>query len=133
MLEALVGLATPTQQNEARYLRVDNTTVINENTLAIGAFYFGTVALGLMSVLNDAANAVAKHRALKFKAKKATVNPNEEFVVSPKEYEEEYLVDDYEKYESELREYQKQYQKYLDEYAEWAEMYGQDPTPPNKR
>lgn len=142
VLAALVGLAFsftyPSYEadhhedillhRERRYLRVNNDTVVNATTLAIGAFYFGTIALGFMSVLNNAANQVVKHRS--------KLRKDSDIQPSPLEYEEysEYSdLEAYERYEQELREYKQAYAEYVKEYKQWAEEYGQDPNPPKKR
>jgi len=118
-------------QQQARYLRVDNVTVINGETMAVGAFYLGTIALGFMSVLNDAAIKVAKHRASKASMrKKYKAKTAEDYDVDENANHEQGSTLQYDKYEEELRQYRKEYDEYLRKYREWAEAYGQDPVPP---
>lgn len=119
-----------TSYEQPRYLYTDANSsipVVNATTLAVGAFYFGSIALGVLSVLNDAANAVAKHKAQKKvkKVKKKTYSFQPSF-----QPEEEELDEEYERYEQELRQYKESYAEYLQSYADWAEKYGQDPNPP---
>lgn len=147
VLAALVGLASsalwkypsissigadPNQsEQQPRYLYTDANSsipVVNATTLAVGAFYFGSIALGVLSVLNDAANAVAKHRAQK-KVKKVKKVSAQDFQPSFRP-EHEAIDEEYERYEQELREYKESYAEYLNNYREWAEKYGQDPIPP---
>lgn len=135
VLAALFGLAvaamyppitstTDHESRQARYLRVDNTTVVNMTTIAIAAFYVGSVALGFSSVLNTAAQAVGsyKRRRKRLKAKK----DDPVLLDDELEYDQEYA-----RYEQELRDYKQAYNDYLEEYKEWAEKYGQDPNPPS--
>jgi hypothetical protein len=108
---------------QRRFLQVDNVTVVNATTLAVASFYFGSIALGVLSVFNDAAISVAKHKRAhrkKLRAKQDNVTP----IASPHDQQSEYA-----KYEQEVHEYKKKYQDYLDQYKEWAKKYGQDPTP----
>jgi hypothetical protein len=120
-----------------RYLRVDNVTVVNATSMAYGAFMFGSIALGVLSVLNDAALSVAKHKRVARRNRKKlrknfqndviddtiddTIDDNMDHLDAESEYA---------RYEQEVREYKKKYQEYLDQYSEWAKAYGQDPTPP---
>ena len=150
VLAALVGLASsalwkypsissigadPNQsEQQPRYLYTDANSsipVVNATTLAVGAFYFGSIALGVLSVLNDAANAVAKHKAQK-KVKKVKKNRYaiEDSFQPSFQPEEDQLDEEYERYEQELRQYKESYAEYLQNYADWAEKYGQDPIPP---
>ena len=118
---------------QRRYLRVDNVTVVNGTSLAYGAFMFGSIALGVLSVLNDAAQSVAKHkRARRKKLRKNFQNVDvadheteTDDQLEPLDAESEYA-----RYEQEVKEYQRKYQEYLAQYKEWAKEYGQDPTPP---
>ena len=122
---------------QPRYLRVDNVTVVNATSMAYGAFMFGSIALGVLSVLNDAALSVAKHkRVARRNRKKLRKNFQNDVIIDESDDE---TVDDnmdlddeseYARYEQEVREYKKKYQEYLDQYSEWAKAYGQDPTPP---
>ena len=163
LLAALVGLASSAgfglyppvgfdhhqpaelrEGREGRYLRVDNTTIVNATTIAITAFYAGAVALGVMSVLNDAANKVGNaKRRKRLRAKVQDVDIPEETVDILQDVEEgvefepafEEAVDyqqgdDYARYEQELKEYKEAYAEYLENYKVWAEQYGQDPEPP---
>ena len=119
-----------TSYEQPRYLYTDANSsipVVNATTLAVGAFYFGSIALGVLSVLNDAANAVAKHKAQK-KVKKVKKNYSFQPSFQP---EEEELDEEYKRYEQELRQYKESYAEYLKSYADWAEKYGQDPNPPS--
>lgn len=148
VLAALVGLAfsfVPDHHaheekdillhRERRYLRVNNATVVNATTLAIGAFYVGTIALGFMSVLNNAANQVVKHRSKLRKFTQIEPSPLEyqEYSEYPEEYPEYSEQKAYEKYQQELREYKQAYAEYVKKYKQWAEEYGQDPNPPPKK
>ena len=122
--------AEQTSYEQPRYLYTDANSsipVVNATTLAVGAFYFGSIALGVLSVLNDAANAVAKHKAQK-KVKKVKKNYSFQPSFQP---EEEELDEEYKRYEQELRQYKESYAEYLKSYADWAEKYGQDPNPPS--
>ena len=123
-----------TSYEQPRYLYTDANSsipVVNATTLAVGAFYFGSIALGVLSVLNDAANAVAKHKAQK-KVKKVKKNRYaiEDSFQPSFQPEEDQLDEEYERYEQELRQYKESYAEYLQNYADWAEKYGQDPVPP---
>ena len=148
LLGALVGLASSyglhypaishtdqqAESSQPRYLYTNANSsipVVNATTLAVGAFYFGSIALGVLSVLNDAANAVAKHRASK-KAKKVKKVSQVRYQDADAEVSEELdeIDEEFERYEKELREYKESYAEYLKNYAEWAEKYGQDPHPP---
>jgi len=127
-----------------RYLRVDNATVVNATTIAIASFYVGTVALGVMSILNDAANSVGayKRRRKRVRAKVASADSsfddsNFEKPVNFENYPRNEPVsqpaaadDEYAKYEQELKDYKTAYAEYLANYKAWAEQYGQDATPP---
>ena len=127
--------AEQTSYEQPRYLYTDANSsipVVNATTLAVGAFYFGSIALGVLSVLNDAANAVAKHKAQK-KVKKVKKNRYaiEDSFQPSFQPEEDQLDEEYERYEQELRQYKESYAEYLQNYADWAEKYGQDPIPPS--
>ena len=124
-----------------RYLRVDNVTVVNATSMAYGAFMFGSIALGVLSVLNDAALSVAKHkRVARRNRKKLRKNFQNDVIDDSVDDTIDDTFDDnmdhldaeseYARYEQEVREYKKKYQEYLDQYSEWAKAYGQDPTPP---
>ena len=124
-----------------RYLRVDNVTVVNATSMAYGAFMFGSIALGVLSVLNDAALSVAKHkRVARRNRKKLRKNLQNDVIDDSVDDTIDDTFDDnmdhldaeseYARYEQEVREYKKKYQEYLDQYSEWAKAYGQDPTPP---
>ena len=107
---------------QRRFLQVDNTTVVNATTLAVASFYFGSIVLGVLSVFNDAAISVAKHKRAhrkKLRAKHDKVTP-----ITIQDGQSESA-----KYEQAIQEYKKKYQEYLDQYREWAKKYGQDPTP----
>ena len=147
LLGALVGLASsgyvsypaissnmadPSHGFGPRYLYTNANSslpVVNATTLAVGAFYFGSIALGVLSVLNDAANAVAKHRAAK-KAKKVKKVSQLRYEDEEKDIELEEIDEEFARYEQELREYKESYAEYLQNYKTWAEKYGQDPNPP---
>ena len=120
-----------------RYLRVDNVTVVNATSMAYGAFMFGSIALGVLSVLNDAALSVAKHKRVARRNRKKLRKNFQNDVID--DSADDTIHDDnmdldaeseYARYEQEVREYKKKYQEYLDQYSEWAKAYGQDPTPP---
>ena len=119
---------------QRRFLSVDNVTVVNATTMAVTSFYFGSIALGVLSVLNDAALSVAKHKRARRKKLRAKQDNRLQFA----DADTDDITDDditqaeseYARYEQEVREYQMKYQQYLDNYKEWAEEYGQDPTPP---
>lgn len=120
-----------------RYLRVDNVTVVNATSMAYGAFMFGSIALGVLSVLNDAALSVAKHKRVARRNRKKLRKNFQNDVIDDDSDDD--TIDDnmdldaeseYARYEQEVREYKKKYQEYLDQYSEWAKAYGQDPTPP---
>jgi hypothetical protein len=123
---------------QPRYLRVDNVTVVNATSMAYGAFMFGSIALGVLSVLNDAALSVAKHkRVARRNRKKLRKNFQNDVIDVIDDFDD--TIDDnmdidakseYARYEQEVREYKRKYQEYLDQYSEWAKAYGQDPTPP---
>ena len=125
---------------QRRFLSVDNVTVVNATTMAVTSFYFGSIALGVLSVLNDAALSVAKHKRARRKKLRAKQDNRLQFAdaddIDMAGSNDDITDDDitaeseYARYEQEVREYQKKYQEYLDNYKEWAEEYGQDPTPP---
>ena len=120
---------------QPRYLRVDNVTVVNATSMLYGAFMFGSITLGVLSVLNDAALSVAKHKRVTRRKKLRKNFQNNDVIDDPADD----TIDDtmnldaeseYARYEQEVREYKRKYQEYLDQYSEWAKAYGQDPTPP---
>jgi len=116
---------------QRRFLRVDNVTVVNATTLAVASFYFGSIALGVLSVLNDAAISVAKHkraRRKKLRVKQDNSLDHNTPIASHDDIANQ-AESEYARYEQEVSEYKKKYQEYLDQYKEWAEEYGQDPTP----
>ena len=97
--------------------------------------------MGVLSVLNDAALAVAKHkRVARRNRKKLRKNFQNDVIDDSVDDTIDDTFDDnmdhldaeseYARYEQEVREYKKKYQEYLDQYSEWAKAYGQDPTPP---
>jgi len=116
---------------QRRFLQVDNVTVVNATTLAVASFYFGSIALGVLSVLNDAAISVAKHKRARRKKLRAkqdnSLDENTPIAIHDDIANQAEL--EYAQYEQDVREYKKKYQEYLDQYKVWAEEYGQDPTP----
>ena len=124
---------------QPRYLRVDNVTVVNGTSMAYGAFMFGSIALGVLSVLHDAALSVAKHKRVARRNRKKLRKNFQNDIIDDSDDTIDDTIDDtmdldaeseYARYEQEVREYKKKYQDYLDQYSEWAKAYGQDPTPP---
>ena len=127
------------QNRHGRYLWVNESNanpfysmVFNATTVAIGAFYFGSIGLGIYSVLNEAANSVAKHKKAKSKLQDADA---EQIGVGPIDLETYDTSDDsdLEEYEKQLHEYEQAYDAYLKSYQDWAEQYGQDPEPPSEK
>ena len=133
---------------QQRYLWINqsNTSpyyslVMNVTTLAIGALYYGSIGLGMWSVLNDASNTVAKHKALKAKLQiddSGDHSLGNDFQYSdlgevdggdyaPSAADEAELIE----YEKQLKEYEQAYESYLASYKDWAEKYGMDPNPPD--
>ena len=114
---------------------------MNVTTLAIGALYYGSIGLGMWSVLNDASNTVAKHKALKAKLQ---IDDSDDHGLgtdfqygdlsevsggdyAPSAADEAELAE----YEKQLKEYEQAYEAYLASYKDWAEKYGMDPNPPD--
>jgi hypothetical protein len=127
------------RNGHGRYLFVNSTytPVINATTIAVTAFYFGSIGLGILSVFNDAANAVARHRAKKLKAKKDSLDRpiledlEDDFNVhGADEGSSGNLDPELLQYEQQVREYEKAYADYVKSYQDWADKYGQVPQPP---
>ncbi len=119
-----------------RYLWYNLTTpVINATTLAVHLFYAGSIGLGLLSILNDAASTVAKHKARKrAKAKIATKLATEAPDFYIEDGEDDVGSEDLIEYEKQLKDYEKAYAEYVKNYQEWAQKYGQDSAnPPEPR
>ena len=134
---------------QSRYLWINqsNTSpyyslVMNATTLALGALYYGSIGLGMWSVLNEASNTVAKHKALK--AKLQIDDSGDHGLGNDFQYSDLSEVSgggDYapsatneaelEEYEKQLKEYEQAYEAYLASYKDWAEKYGMDPNPPD--
>jgi hypothetical protein len=128
--EDLTGLD---RNGHGRYLFVNSEPVINATTIAITALYVGSLGLGVLSVFNEAANTVAKHRAKKVakaKAKKDHRPPPTQHYHNDNDDD---LDPELLQYEQQVREYEKAYADYAKSYQEWADKYGQPPGPERNR
>ncbi len=115
----------------------NGTAVVNTTTVAIAAGFATIIGLGVASVFHEAAtgdfptapgNATTDDGAAGGQpGGKRRKGPGTEA-----EAEAEKAAD-LDRYFREMEDYEVKYQQYLRDYAAWAEVFGQDPTPPEKR
>jgi len=129
-------ISSQSADRSGRYLFFGNgTAIVNSTTVAVSAGFASLIGLGLMSVFHDA--------ALK-RGASSTTTATATATAAPEEEEEEsggtaksdltpLEIAAFAAYQQEVEEYERQYDQYLQEYAAWAEVFGQDPTPPVER
>ena len=120
-------------QREGRvYWFSNGTAIVNTTTVAVAAGFAAIIGLGVASVFHEAvlnAFPTAPGNA------EEEEGPGGSAAKVDLELHHQHLLteEQFERYHREMAKYEVEYQQYLRDYKAWAEVFGQDPTPPEQR
>ncbi len=126
--ESTVTMRDDHGRREGRIYFISNgTAVVNKTSVSLALGFATIVGLGVASVFHEAATRNFPT------APGGAADDNDVSAKVDKEVRRRQQQHELNKYHREMEQYEVEYRQYLRDYAAWAEVFGQDPTPPEGR